>query len=138
MPGAAPDVMLGSVQAVTEEGLLVAASATGSQLGPYVSGAGHVILVVGSQKIVPDFDAAMRRISDVVFPFENAQVQAQLGMDTRLEKLLVWYGVASGTHDRRVLVRQPVGVTDSWAADSAARVVPASRSGRLLAPGPPP
>ena len=50
--GAAPDVMLGSVQAVTEEGQLVVTSASGSQIGPYASGAGRLILVIGSQKIV--------------------------------------------------------------------------------------
>src|SRR5437867_12182088 len=46
----APDVMLGSVHAVTESGSLLAASASGSQLGPYVIGAGRVILVVGTQR----------------------------------------------------------------------------------------
>ena len=40
--------MLGSVNAITEDGQLVASSATGSQLGPYASGAGQLILVVGS------------------------------------------------------------------------------------------
>ncbi len=107
---AAPDVMVGSVAAVTLDGAMVAASATGSQLGPYVSGAGHVILVVGSQKIVPDLDAALRRINEVVFPFENAQVQAQMGVDTRLEKLLVWYGEWRPGRTTVILVRQPVGV----------------------------
>src|SRR5438094_1391990 len=52
--GSAPAVMLGSVHAVTETGALLAASVSGSQLGPHVSGAGRVILVVGTQKIVPD------------------------------------------------------------------------------------
>src|SRR5213592_5151633 len=37
----APDVMLGSVHAVTEGGSLLTASFSGSQLGPYVSGAGR-------------------------------------------------------------------------------------------------
>ena len=36
---AAPEVMLGSVHAVTESGALLAASMSGSQLGPYASGA---------------------------------------------------------------------------------------------------
>ena len=89
---AAPDFMLGSVAAVTEEGTLVAASATGSQLGAYAAGAGRVILVVGSQKIVPDLDAALRRIDEVVFPYENAQVFERLGVDTVLEKVLMIYG----------------------------------------------
>lgn len=107
---AAPDFMVGSVQALTIDGTLVSASATGSQLGPYVSGAGRVILVVGSQKIVPDFEAAIRRINEVVFPYENALVQAKMGVDTRLEKLLVWYGEWRPGRTTVILVRQPVGV----------------------------
>src|SRR5438270_739834 len=43
--GAAPDVMLGSVHAVTETGSLLAASMSGSQLGPYASGAGRGLFV---------------------------------------------------------------------------------------------
>jgi hypothetical protein len=107
---AAPDVMLGSVAAITDEGTLVAASATGSQLGAYASGAGRVILVVGSQKIVSDLDAALRRIGEVVFPYENAQVRARLGVDTALEKVLLILGEWQAGRTTVVLVREPVGV----------------------------
>ena len=107
---AAPDFMLGSVAAITLDGALVAASATGSQLGAYASGAGRLILVVGSQKIVPDLDAALRRIRDVVFPWENAQVRARLGVDTILEKVLVLYGEWQAGRTTVVLVREPVGI----------------------------
>lgn len=107
---AAPDFELGSVAAITEDGALIAASATGSQLGAYASGAGRLILVVGSQKIVPDFDAALRRISDVVFPWENEQVRARLGVDTALEKILVIYGEWQAGRTTVVLVREPVGI----------------------------
>ena len=89
---AAPDVMVGSVAAVTTDGTLVAASATGSQLGSYASGAGRLILVVGSQKIVPDLEAALRRIDQVVFPYEDEQVLARLGVHTALEKILLIHG----------------------------------------------
>jgi hypothetical protein len=54
--------MLGSVHPVTETGALVAASASGSQLGPNVAGAGKVILIVGTQKIVSDLDEALDRL----------------------------------------------------------------------------
>lgn len=107
---ATPEFMLGSVAALTEDGALVAASATGSQLGAYASGAGHLILVVGSQKIVPDLDAALRRIRDVVFPWENTQVQARLGVDTILEKVLILYGEWTAGRTTVVLVREPVGI----------------------------
>ena len=53
---------------VTEAGQLVTASASGSQLGPYASGAGRLILVIGSKKLVPDLEAALDRIRDHVQP----------------------------------------------------------------------
>ena len=48
-----PDVMLGSVHAVTETGSLIAASMSGSQLGPYVSGAGRVSSSWGRRRSCP-------------------------------------------------------------------------------------
>ncbi len=105
-----PDFMVGSVAAVTEAGTLVVASATGSQLGAYASGAGRLILVVGSQKIVPDLDAALRRIDEVVFPYEDAQVLERLGVHTILEKVLLIYGEWTAGRTTVVLVREPVGV----------------------------
>jgi hypothetical protein len=85
----APDVMLGSVHAVTETGSLVTASASGSQLGPYANGAGRVILVVGTQKIVSDLEEGLRRIDDYVFPLEDARIQAAYGVHSGVYKILV-------------------------------------------------
>jgi hypothetical protein len=107
---AAPDYELGSVNAITEDGLLVEASATGSQFGPYAATAGRLILVVGSQKIVPDLDAAIRRIKEVVFPWENERVREQLGVDTKLTKVLLIYGEWLAGRTTVILVREPVGI----------------------------
>jgi hypothetical protein len=87
--GAAPDMMLGSVHAVTETGSLLAASMGGSQLGPYVSGAGRVILVVGTQKIVPDLEDGLRRIEEYAFPLEDARAQAAYGIHSAVNKVLI-------------------------------------------------
>ncbi len=87
--GAAPDVMLGSVHAVTETGSLVAASMSGSQLGPYVSGAGRVILVVGTQKIVSDLEEGLARIDEYAYPLEDARAQAAYGIRSAVNKVLV-------------------------------------------------
>jgi hypothetical protein len=84
-----PDVMLGSVHAVTETGALVAASAGGSQLGPYVSGAGQVILVVGTQKIVRDLEEGLLRIQEYAFPLEDARAQAAYGIGSGVNKILI-------------------------------------------------
>jgi hypothetical protein len=85
----APDVMLGSVHAVTETGSLMTASMGGSQLGPYVSGAGRVILLVGTQKIVSDLEEGLRRIDEYAFPLEDARAQAAYGIHSAVNKVLI-------------------------------------------------
>jgi hypothetical protein len=88
----APDVMLGSVHAVTETGSLLAASMSGSQLGPYVAGAGRVILVVGTQKIVSDLEEGLRRIDEYAFPLEDARAMAAYGIHSAVNKVLIING----------------------------------------------
>ena len=87
--GAAPEVMLGSVHAVTETGSLLAASMSGSQLGPYASGAGRVIFVVGTQKIVPDLEEGLLRINEYAYRLEDARAQAAYGVRSAVNKVLV-------------------------------------------------
>ncbi len=86
---ATPDWVVGSVHALTEEGSLLIASASGSQLAPIVSGAGHVILVVGAQKIVPDFDTALRRIYEYCFPLEDRRARQAYGVPSGVNNVLV-------------------------------------------------
>jgi len=85
----APDVMLGSVHAVTEAGSLMAASSSGSQLAAYVAGAGRVILVVGTQKIVADLHEALRRINEYAFPLEDARALEAYGIHSGVNKVLI-------------------------------------------------
>jgi hypothetical protein len=107
--GAAPDVMLGSVHAVTETGSLVTASMSGSQLGPYVSGAGRVILVVGTQKIVPDLEGALQRIDEYAYPLEDARAQAAYGIRSAVHKVLVINGEITPGRVTVVLVDEVLG-----------------------------
>jgi hypothetical protein len=106
----APDVMLGSVHAVTEAGQLVVTSASGSQIGPYASGAGKLILVVGSQKVVPDLDAAFRRIQEYVFPWEDARLREQLGIGTAITRTLIIERDFRPGRTTIILVREPIGI----------------------------
>jgi hypothetical protein len=86
---AAPAVMLGSVQAVTETGSLLAASSSGSQLAPYAAGAGRVILVVGTQKIVAELEAGLRRINEYALPLEDARALEAYGIHSGVNKVLI-------------------------------------------------
>jgi hypothetical protein len=107
---AAPDFMLGSVQAITDDGVLVVVSYSASQIGPYASGAGRVILIVGSQKIVADLDEGMRRAREHVVPYEDASLRKRIGVPTKLTKLLVVFEEAIPGRMTVILVREPVGV----------------------------
>ena len=107
---AGPDFMLGSVNAVMEDGVLVVASASASQLGPYASTAGKVILVVGSQKIVPDLETALKRIRQYVLPWEDAQVRRVMNIGSFVGKLLIVEREWVNGRMTVILVRQPIGV----------------------------
>jgi hypothetical protein len=107
---AAPDFMLGSVQAITEDGILVVASATASQIGPYANTAGKVILVAGSQKIVPDIETAFRRIRECVLPWEDAQVRKAANIGTFVGKILIIEREWISGRMIVILVKEPIGI----------------------------
>src|SRR2546429_5147175 len=87
--GAAPDIMLGSVHAVTETGSLLAASMSGSQLRPTAIGAGRVIFVIGTQKIVRDLEEGLLRIDEYAYRLEDAPGPAPGGGSSRANKGLI-------------------------------------------------
>lgn len=70
------DYYLGSAHAVTEAGELVFASASGSQLPHLVYTSPNIILVIGTQKIVPTLVDALKRIKEHVFPLEDARMKS--------------------------------------------------------------
>jgi hypothetical protein len=102
--------MLGSAHAVTEAGQIVITSASGSQIGPIASGAGRLVLVIGSQKIVPDLDSAFRRIQDHVFPWEDARLREAMGIGTKITRTLILERDFVPGRTTVVLVRDPIGI----------------------------
>jgi LUD domain len=104
-----PDYVLGSVSAVTEDGALVAVSASGSQLPAYAGGAARMILVVGAQKIVPDLTTALQRIESYALPLEDARARAAYGRSSAVNKLLIMNAEPFPGRTTVVLVRQAIG-----------------------------
>ncbi|HNH27502.1 MAG TPA: LUD domain-containing protein, partial [Anaerolineales bacterium] len=84
-----PDYIVGSVHAITEAGEVLTASGTGSQISSYAYGAGKVIWVVGTQKIVSDLNEGFRRIKEYSHPLEDARMQEAYGVNSSLNKILV-------------------------------------------------
>jgi L-lactate utilization protein LutC len=107
--GAAPDVVVGSVHAITESGQVFIASASGSQLGPYSAGAEKVIWVVGSQKLVKDFNDAMRRLELYSYPLEDARMHEAMKMPSALAKILIVNKELFPGRSTIVIVREAVG-----------------------------
>ena len=105
---AAPDYSLGSVAAVTEDGSVVIASASGSQLGQYPYAAGKVIWVVGTHKIVRDEAEAQLRLKEHALPLESERALAAYGFNSVILKVLTIHGERPGRYTL-ILIREAIG-----------------------------
>jgi len=107
--GGAPDFAAGSVHAVTEDGQVMIASNTGSQLSPYASGAGKVIWVVGAQKIVKNLDEGFRRIYEYDLPLETEHMQQLYNAGTGVNKVLIINREIRPNRITMIIVREQLG-----------------------------
>jgi acyl-CoA hydrolase len=106
--GGQPDYALGSVHAITRDGTLVIASASGSQLASYAWGAANVIFVVGAHKLVPTLEAAHQRIYQHSLKLEDARAIAAYGQHSFVGKVMEIHQELPG-RIHIVLIRQQVG-----------------------------
>jgi hypothetical protein len=105
----APDYAAGSVHAVTEDGHVLIASNTGSQLGAYASSAGKVIWVVGAQKLVKDLNEGMKRIEEYVVPLEEEHMQTLYKVSTAVSKLLIINREIRPGRITMIIVKEKIG-----------------------------
>ncbi len=87
--GAAHQWAVGSIHALTEDGSLLVASASGSQLPAYAYGADNVLWVIGAQKIVKDLKQGLERIYEYCLPLENERALKVYGTASAVNKILV-------------------------------------------------
>ncbi|MFJ4785605.1 LUD domain-containing protein [Streptomyces sp. NPDC088794] len=106
---AGPDVIVGSVAAVTETGSLVVASGSGTQLPGYAGGAARAIWIVGAQKVVPDLDTALRRVEDHCLPLESARTTEAYGWPSAVNRLLVLNAEHQPGRGTVLLLREAIG-----------------------------
>jgi hypothetical protein len=110
---AAPDFAIGSVHAVTEDGNLLIASNTGSQLPAYAYAAGKVIWVVGAQKVVKDLEEGMRRLREHVLGLETARARKAYGLpedwNSFYSKVLMFRREINPGRTHLILVNEALG-----------------------------
>jgi hypothetical protein len=104
-----PDVIVGSVAAVTETGSLVIASASGSQLPGYAGGSLRAIWVVGAQKVVPDLATALRRVEDHCLPLENDRAMKVYGGPSAVNRVLILNKEPHPGRGTVLLLREAIG-----------------------------
>lgn len=81
---------IGSVHAVTENGEILVASASGSQIPAYSFSSDNLIWIVGAQKIVPNLDEGFKRIRDYVFPLEDKRMKSVGYPGSTIGKILLF------------------------------------------------
>jgi len=106
---ARPDVLVGSVHAITEQGQVLLASAAGTQLAAAAVGAGTVIWVVGTQKLVRTLEDGLRRIQQYSYPLEDMRTRQVYGQPSAINKLLIVNGEMLPGRITIVLVKQNLG-----------------------------
>lgn len=104
-----PQYTVGSVHAVTEDGHVLIASQSGSQLPAYVFGSQHVIWVVGAQKIVKNTDEGIKRIYEHCLPLEDARAQKAYGVGSAVNKLLIINRETIPNRITTILVKEKLG-----------------------------
>lgn len=107
--GVTPEYAIGSVHAVTEDGKVLIASNTGSQLPAYVYGADHIIWVVGAQKVVKDLDEAWKRLYEHTFPLENERSKKVYGVGSNVSKVLIVQKEIKPGRITLILVKEVLG-----------------------------
>jgi hypothetical protein len=106
---ACPDVIVGSVAAVTETGSLLVASASGSQIPGYAGGAAQAIWIVGAQKVVPDLNTAFRRVEEHALPLESDRAQVVYGQPSAINQLLILNAEIRPGRVTVLLLREAIG-----------------------------
>lgn len=108
--GAAPQFVVGSVQAVTEDGHLLIASNTGSQLPAYAYGALHLLWVVGVQKIVKNIDEGIKRLYEYCLPLESERAKKAYGVPgSAINKILIINKEVQPKRAALILVKEKLG-----------------------------
>lgn len=103
------DYFLSSVNAITEQGQLVAVDGTGSRVGAMPFVAKKLLIVASANKIVLDLDSAFKRIREYVFPLEDARMMKMSNSHTSFGKWVIVENEKDPTRIQLILVKEVLG-----------------------------
>ncbi|KLK88515.1 prespore-specific protein 3B [Methanoculleus sediminis] len=105
----AADYFLSGVQAIAASGEIVGCDKTGSRMGAWPHAAAHLILVSGTNKIVPTVDDALRRCREYCLPLENQRAQHAYNTGSYIGKHVILDREDADGRVTLVLIRELLG-----------------------------
>jgi L-lactate utilization protein LutB len=105
----AADYFISSANAIAQTGEIVACDASGSRVGAWPFAAGHLILVVGINKIVPNLEDALNRVRQYAYPLENARAQRAYGTPSMIGKCVIFSHEKNEGRVILILVKEALG-----------------------------
>ncbi|MGZ4879614.1 MAG: lactate utilization protein [Halobacteriota archaeon] len=83
------DYFVSGVNAIAQSGQIIACDKSGSRVGAWPFAAGHLILVSGTNKIVPTLGDALRRVREYAYPLENIRAKKTYRMSSKIGKCVI-------------------------------------------------
>jgi L-lactate utilization protein LutB len=83
------DYFISGANAIAWTGEIVGCDASGSRVGAWPFAAGHLVLIVGINKIVPTLNDALNRVRQYVYPLENVRAKKVYGTPSMIGKCVI-------------------------------------------------
>ncbi len=106
---AASEYFLGSVNAISQNGELVAVDASGSRVTSYPFAAKNVVLVAGANKITKSLEHAMKRVREYVYPLEDERAKKVYGAGSSTAKWVIIEREFAPGRIKLILVKEKLG-----------------------------
>ncbi len=103
------EYFISGVNAISETGEIIGCDATGSRVGAWPFAAGHLILVSGTNKIVPTLDDALNRVRNYAFRLENARALKAYGIPSVIGKCVILANERIPGRTTLILVNEALG-----------------------------
>lgn len=103
------EYFVASVNALTQDGKIIAVDMSGSRVGAFLFAAKNLVLVVGAQKITENLDAGLKRVREVVFPLEDARAQKAYGAHSMTAKWAILEHEIIPNRVHVILVKEALG-----------------------------
>ncbi len=103
------EYFISGANAIAQTGEIVACDAGGSRVGAWPFAAGHLILVVGINKIVPTLEDALKRVRQYAYPLENVRAMKVYGTPSVIGKCVILSHERIEGRITLVLVKESLG-----------------------------